>query len=219
MAQLPIVIYPDARLEQTSVPVTDFDASLSSLLENLTDTLYATPGIGLCAPQLGQLQQVVVMDLSEDRSALQTYINPRIIKRRGMAIATEACLSLPGLSAKVIRSAEILVEAQDAQGKPIEATLNNMHAICLQHEIDHLHGKLFFERISYLRRIPMRSTLAKLRRAQATDAHNTQGLRPGADRSAPGDTSTATHARRSASAIRSASQNQAESLAASHNSD
>lgn len=170
MAQLPIIEYPDPLLRTASTIVEHFDASLNRLLGNLADTLHATPGIGLCAPQIGELRQVVVMDLSEDDSSLEEYINPEICSRSGMAIATEACLSLPGISAKVIRSAEIHVRAVDRNGKPFERILDGMHAICLQHEIDHLQGKLFIDRISALRRLPMRTRLTAMQRMNPTTA-------------------------------------------------
>jgi len=123
MAQLPILQYPHPALRSTSAPVQHFDQELWSLLDNLKDTLYATPGIGLCAPQVSELKQVVVMDLSDDNSALEEYINPEIITHSG-------------------------------------------HAICLQHELDHLEGKLFIDRISALRRLPMRGRLAAMNQTQ-----------------------------------------------------
>jgi peptide deformylase len=166
MAQLPILQYPHPALRSTSAPVQHFDQELWSLLDNLKDTLYATPGIGLCAPQVGELKQVVVMDLSDDNSALEEYINPEIITHSGLAIATEACLSLPGLKAKVRRAGTIVVKACDRHGDAFERTLENMHAICLQHELDHLEGKLFIDRISALRRLPMRGRLAAMNQTQ-----------------------------------------------------
>lgn len=162
MAQLPILEYPHPVLRTVSAPVRRFDDELSALLDDLAETLYATPGIGLCAPQVSELKQVVVMDLSDDDSALEEYVNPVIVSRSGVAIATESCLSLPGISAKVVRSGTILVEAFDRHGQRFERTLEAMHAICLQHEVDHLQGKLFIDRISALRRLPMRKRLAAM---------------------------------------------------------
>jgi len=162
VAQLPILEYPHPTLRAVSAPVQQFDEDLSTLLENLTETLYATPGIGLCAPQVGALKQVVVMDLSDNDTALEEYVNPEIVTRSGLAIATESCLSLPGISAKVIRSGVIVVKAFDRQGSPFERRLEDMHAVCLQHEIDHLNGSLFIDRISAVRRLPMRRRLAAM---------------------------------------------------------
>lgn len=162
MAQLPILEYPHPALRTVSTPVQQFGENLSTLLDNLGDTLYATPGIGLCAPQVGELKRVIVMDLSDDNSALQEYVNPELVSRSGLAIATEACLSLPGINAKVTRSGTIAVKAYDRYGTPFERTLENMHAVCLQHELDHLDGKLFIDRISAIRRFPMRRRLKEM---------------------------------------------------------
>lgn len=164
MSALPIIEYPDKRLQSESAPVERFDHELNRLVDNLRDTLYATTGIGLCAPQLGDLRRVLVMDLSESQSDCQEYINPVIRSKSGIAIANESCLSLPGISAKVVRAAQVRVWAQDRHGESFERELDGMYAICLQHELDHLDGKLFIDRLSALRRLPFRSRLDAMRR-------------------------------------------------------
>ncbi len=162
MAQLNIVEYPDAMLRQQAVKITSFDASTAEVSANLLDTLYSTSGIGLCAPQIGESVQILVMDLSDDHSQPEVFVNPTILKKSGMAIAEEACLSIPGVAAKVMRSGQILVQAQDINGEPFEREYQNMKAVCLQHEIDHLQGKLFIDRISSLRRYRFRQALRAL---------------------------------------------------------
>lgn len=162
-----IVEYPDERLRTPSIEVTQFDAGLDSLITDLFDTLYATPGIGLCAPQLGDHRRVLVMDLSDDDSAPQVFVNPRIIKKSGLGIADEACLSLPGIVGKVIRSGRVLAAAQDRAGKPFERDMANMEAICLQHEIDHLDGTLFVDRLSWFSRFRQRNKIQQMERAAA----------------------------------------------------
>jgi len=120
--------YPHPALRTVSAPVQQFDEDLSTLLENLTETLYATSGIGLCAPQVGVQKQVVVMDLSDDDTALEEYVNPEIVSRSGLAIATESCLSLPGISVMVIRSGVIVVKAVTGKEHPSNADWK----ICMQ---------------------------------------------------------------------------------------
>ncbi len=176
MAEQPILEYPHSALRTVCQPVHAFDESLSTLLNDLADTVYATPGIGLCAPQVGELKRVLVMDLSDDGSALQEYVNPQIISRSGLAIATEACLSLPGISAKVIRSGTIVVRACDRHGTPFERTLENMHAVCLQHELDHLDGKLFIDRLSAIRRLPLQRRLRAMASAPSAGISATRKL-------------------------------------------
>lgn len=162
MAQLPIVEYPDAVLRQQAVAVSSFDSTTAELSAALLDTLYSTSGIGLCAPQIGQSLQVLVMDLSDNHSQPEVLVNPTILKKAGMAIVTEACLSIPGVAAKVMRSGQVLVQAYDIHGEVFEREYADMKAVCLQHEIDHLQGKLFIDRISSLRRYRFRHALRAL---------------------------------------------------------
>ena len=162
MPALPIVQYPNPLLRQQAVAVAEFDESLKTLANNLKETLYSTSGIGLCAPQVGHSVRLLVMDLSEDHSALEVFVNPTIRNKAGLAIVEESCLSLPGVAAKVMRSGQVLLEAQDLDGNVFEQEYEGMKAVCLQHEIDHLEGKLFIDRISRVRRILFRRTLQAL---------------------------------------------------------
>lgn len=162
MAALDITQYPDPLLRQQAAGISVFDDTLARLANDLFETLYCSSGIGLCAPQVGHSVQLLVMDLSDDHSAPEVFVNPVIIDKAGFAIADESCLSIPGITAKVIRSGVVQIEARDLQGKPFEREYQGMKAICLQHEIDHLQGKLFIDHLSRLRKIRFRRTLQAL---------------------------------------------------------
>lgn len=156
MAQMPVLEYPDSRLLETSTAVDTFDNSVSELARNLLDTLYGSTGIALSAPQLGDLRQVLVMDLSPDRSAPEVYVNPEILARRKPGLVEETCLSLPGVVGNVLRHTEIRVRARDVEGEPLERDLHGMHAVAMQHEMDHFQGTLFIERLSRFKRWRLR---------------------------------------------------------------
>jgi peptide deformylase len=160
MSQSPILEYPDPRLQQPCAPVSDFDDSVGDLAGSLLDTLYATTGIALSAPQLGDLRQVLVVDMSADRSAPEVYVNPEILARKRPGLVEETCLSVPGIAGNVMRHTRIRVRARDARGEPFERDLEDMHAVALQHEMDHLAGVLFIERLSWLKRLRLRKQLA-----------------------------------------------------------
>ena len=165
MPQLPILEYPDPRLRLRSEPVTEFDASLSRLIDDLLETLYATKAIGLSAPQANDRRRLLVTDLSGDASAPQIYANPEILSRAMPGIVEESCLSVPGVVGNVMRSTKVRVRAQDRSGETFERDLEGMDAVCLQHEMDHLEGKLFVDRLSPLRRLYFwASTKAKARK-------------------------------------------------------
>lgn len=168
MAKLDILEYPDPMLRQTARPVTQFDAQLEQLTDNLKDTLYATSGIGLCAPQVGHSVQLLVMDLSDNHTKPEVFINPTLVSKSGLAIAEEQCLSIPGIAAKVMRAGVVQVRAYDVMGKEFERELEGMSAICLQHEIDHLNGMLFIDRLSKLRRFRFRRILRALENNEAS---------------------------------------------------
>ena len=172
MAILKIIEYPDPLLRRQASPVTQFDANLAVLIDELIQTLNATPGIGLSAPQVARSLQLMVMDLSDDKSAPDVLINPQILNKAGLAIADESCLSIPGITAKVIRSNAIRVRAQDSTGDTVEREFEGMHAVCVQHEIDHLQGKLFIDRLSRFRRYRFRHQLRSLE--QSTTASTAQ---------------------------------------------
>ncbi len=149
-----ILIHPDQRLQIKARPVVDFDRHLGALAEDLLDTLYASgPAIGLCAPQIGTLQQVLVMDLSKERDSPEFYVNPRLIMRTRPCFAEERCLSVPGVTANVWRSTLVQVRAQDLDGKLFTRQLENMHAVCLQHEMDHFEGKTIARKVSIFTRL------------------------------------------------------------------
>ncbi len=163
MPARPIVVHPDCRLRTPSAAVNEFGVELNNLVQDLVDTLNATAtGIGISAPQIGALQQVLVMDLSPERDTPEIYINPQILSRSTPALVEESCLSVPGVVGNVIRDTELCVEAQDATGKRFKRDLSGMHAVCLQHEVDHLQGRLFIDRLSFFRRMLLR---LKFRRA------------------------------------------------------
>lgn len=156
MAQLPVLTYPDPRLTTPCAAVTDFTGAVGELADNLLDTLYATTGIALSAPQVGDLSRVLVMDLSPDHSAPAVYVNPEILARRKPGLVEESCLSVPGVVGNVIRHTQLRVRAQDVHGEPFERDLEGMHAVGLQHELDHLDGRLFIERLSWFRRLRLK---------------------------------------------------------------
>ena len=162
MAILKIIEYPDPLLRRQASQVTQFNATLATLIEDLIQTLHATPGIGLSAPQVARSLQVMVMDLTDDKRAPDVLINPRVLSKCGLAIADESCLSIPGVTAKVMRANAIRVKAQDQTGETIEREFEGMHAVCVQHEIDHLQGKLFIDRLSRFRRFRFRHQLRSL---------------------------------------------------------
>ncbi len=153
MAQRPIIEYPDPRLRLKADPVTGFDAQLEQLIDDLLETMYASEtGVGLCAPQVGDLRQVLVMDLSGNQSDPQVYINPEIQARSQIGLVEESCLSVPDTIVYVWRSAKIRVRAQDRTGAFFERDLERMHAVCVQHEMDHFAGKLLVDKMFLFRR-------------------------------------------------------------------
>jgi peptide deformylase len=156
MAILPILTIPDPRLRQVSKPVMQFDAGLRERVGDLVDTLYSTRAIGLSANQVGFAERFLVMDLSAERNAAEVYINPDIEWRNTIALVQESCLSVPDVSANVRRAIRLLVRYQDLDGQAQERELADLHAVCLQHELDHLDGKLFVDRLPWLERWRLR---------------------------------------------------------------
>lgn len=156
MAQLAILEYPDPTLREHSEPVTRFDAELSGFVDDLFETLRVTRAIGLSAPQAGVLSQVVVIHVPDDDYGPQAYVNPEILMQSTPGLVEEGCLSVPGIVGNVIRATQIRVRAQDRHGETFERDLEGMHAVCLQHEMDHLVGKLFIDRLSWFRRLRLR---------------------------------------------------------------
>lgn len=148
-----ILHYPDPRLRQRSLPVLTFDDAILALSGDLVRTLHQTGGIGLSAPQVGVLLRVMVMDLSPDGSTPEVYVNPELVRRSAFGLVEESCLSIPGITGNVVRATSVRIRAQDARGEPFERELEGMHAVCAQHEVDHLNGKLFIDRLNVFRRI------------------------------------------------------------------
>ena len=167
MTQRQILEFPDPRLQFTSAPVVDFDDSLQELVDDLLETMYSTSGIGLSAPQIDDRRRVLVMDLSGDASAPQVFINPEILRTAMPGIVEESCLSVPDTVVNVMRATRVQMRAEDRHGETAEYELDGMHAVCLQHEMDHLNGKLLIDRLPFLRRLRVRSELRKrLKRQQ-----------------------------------------------------
>ena len=156
MAQLEILEYPDPRLRLRSKPVTEFDEDLERLVDDLFETLYATEAIGLSAPQVNVQREVLVMDLSGNASAPQVYINPEILASAAPGLVEESCLSVPGVIVNVVRATEIRVRSTRPNGETAVSELSGMDAVCLQHEMDHLIGKLLVDRLSLFGRLRMR---------------------------------------------------------------
>jgi len=155
MAILEILTYPNKFLSQPTKPVTDIDEEIRNLIEDMAATMYEEPGIGLAAIQVGYDKSLLVYDVSprDEERSLQVLINPRIVSNEGTTISEdEGCLSVPDFKADVKRAASILVEALDREGKPLRIEAEGLLAIVLQHEIDHLNGILFIDRISSLKR-------------------------------------------------------------------
>lgn len=162
MALLNILRYPDARLHKIAKPVTQFDQSLKKLIADMAETMYAAPGIGLAATQVDVHQRLIVIDTSDTHDGLQTFINPEIIWASDeKQNYDEGCLSVPGIYDGIERSAQVKVRAFDADGKPFEVEADGLLAVCIQHEMDHLIGKVFVEYLSPLKRNRIKSKMLK----------------------------------------------------------
>lgn len=168
MTRLTILEYPDPRLRLCSEPVTVFDDRLSRWVDDLIETMHAGQAIGLSAPQVDFRREVLVIDLSEDRSAPEVYINPKILSKKAYGFVEESCLSVPGVVANVLRATQIRVRAQDRTGETFERTLEGMHAVCVQHEMDHLRGKLLVDRLSFFRRFRLRRATQRASESRAS---------------------------------------------------
>ena len=165
MAKLEILEFPDPRLRTVAKPVVAFDAELRQLIENMTETMYDARGIGLAATQVNVHHRLLVLDVSESQDDPRVYVNPEILAAEGTETCEEGCLSVPGIYAEVERAETVRVKAQDGLGEWFEAELDGMHAVCLQHEMDHLEGKLFVDYLSPLKRRMVTKKLEKQRRA------------------------------------------------------
>lgn len=161
MAILSILHYPDERLHKIAQPVAEVDASIHRLVDDMAETMYAAPGIGLAATQVNVHKRVVVIDTSEDKNRLMVFINPRIVERDGLQDYEEGCLSVPGIYETVRRAARVKVEALDRNGALFVLEADGLLAVCIQHEIDHLQGKVFVEYLSQLKQGRIKNKLKK----------------------------------------------------------
>jgi peptide deformylase len=167
MARLSILRYPDARLHKVAAPVTVFDDSLKNLVVDMAETMYAAPGIGLAAVQVDVPKRVIVVDVSERRDSLVVLVNPEILEATGVSDIEEGCLSVPGIYELVERAERVKVRAHDQNGNPFTLEAQGLLAVCIQHEMDHLEGKVFVEHLSQLKQQRIRARLAKQLRKSA----------------------------------------------------
>lgn len=161
MAILPIIHYPDERLHTLAKPVSVVDDKIRQLVADMAETMYAAPGVGLAATQVDVHLQVIVIDASESHSDLFALINPQIVKSEGRAVHDEGCLSVPGIYEPVSRAARITVKFLNLEGKEISLEADGLLAVCIQHEMDHLLGKVFVEYLSQLKQSRIRQKLKK----------------------------------------------------------
>ena len=163
MALLPILRYPDPRLHKIAAKVEVVDDRIRKLIKDMADAMYAAPGVGLAATQVDIHKRVIIIDTSETRDRLNVFVNPEIVAASGEADCEDGCLSLPGIYEKVRRAQRITVRALDAAGEPYTLEAEGLLAVCIQHEMDHLDGKVFVE---YLSRLKQNRILARLRKQE-----------------------------------------------------
>jgi peptide deformylase len=164
MALLQILAYPDPRLRKVATPVAAVTPEVQRLIRDMAETMYAAPGIGLAATQVDVHKRIIVIDTSEARDDLRVFVNPEIVATEGEAECEEGCLSVPGYYERVRRAAWVKVHAQDAQGRPFELEADGMLAVCIQHETEHLEGKIFVDHLSALKRQRLAARLRKRQR-------------------------------------------------------
>lgn len=161
MALLDILVYPDSRLRCQAEPVVNVDSATQQLVSDMAETMYAAPGIGLAAVQVNVSKQIIVIDISETRDDLRVFINPVLLQSDGDVETEEGCLSVPGVYAPVNRAESIKVQALDVDGKEFELETDGILAVCIQHEIDHLQGKVFVDYLSRLKQDRIRKRMLK----------------------------------------------------------
>ncbi|AKU22569.1 peptide deformylase [Massilia sp. MB5] len=170
MSKLNILRYPDPRLHKVAKPVTVFDARLAKLVEDMAETMYDAPGIGLAATQVDVHERVVIIDISETKDQLTAFINPEVVwASEERHVYEEGCLSVPGIYDGVERPARVKVRAQDVKGEFFEIDADDLLAVCIQHEMDHLQGKVFVEYLSPLKRNRIKTKLQKEERAMGKE--------------------------------------------------
>jgi peptide deformylase len=170
MSNLNILEFPDPRLTTVASDVEIFDESLKKLVQDMTETMYSAHGIGLAATQVNVHKRLLVLDVSENQDQPRVYINPQILSSEGEQDHEEGCLSVPGIYASVKRAENITVRAQDSDGNTFEEQAEGLHAVCIQHEMDHLIGRLFVDYLSPLKRNMVRKKLEKQRKVAAKEA-------------------------------------------------
>ena len=161
MSLLKILEFPDPRLRTKAVPVETVDDALRQFVDDLLETMYAAPGIGLAATQVNVHKRLLVIDVSEAKDEPYCFINPELLERNGVTFGEEGCLSVPGVTESVERAESIRVRALDRNGEPFELAVDGLLAVCIQHEIDHLDGKLFVDYLSELKRQRIRKKAVK----------------------------------------------------------
>ena len=178
MARLEILHFPDERLRTRAAPVEVVDDDIRRLVDDMFETMYEAPGIGLAASQVNVHKRVVVIDISEEKNQPLVFINPEILAREGEEEMEEGCLSVPGIYDKVRRAERVRVRALDREGKPFEIEADGLLAVCIQHEIDHLDGKLFVDYLSNLKRQRIRKKLEKARRGEPLEPQRARHPEP-----------------------------------------
>ncbi|MFQ5545691.1 MAG: peptide deformylase [Acidiferrobacterales bacterium] len=163
MAIRKILHYPDPRLRRKALPVDTVDDEIRTLIDDMAETMYQAPGIGLAAPQIDVSKRVLILDISEARNELRVFVNPELLTQEGEQTMEEGCLSVPGVYDEVTRAEKVTVRALGRDGKPFELEADGLLATCVQHEIDHLDGKLF---VDYLSRLKQRRARKKLEKQQ-----------------------------------------------------
>jgi peptide deformylase len=164
MAIRKILHYPDPRLRRKALPVDTVDDEIRTLIDDMAETMYQAPGIGLAAPQIDVSKRVLILDISEARNELRVFVNPELLTQEGEQTMEEGCLSVPGVYDEVTRAEKVTVRALGRDGKPFELQVDGLLATCVQHEIDHLDGKLFVDYLSRLKRQRVRKKLEKQQR-------------------------------------------------------
>jgi peptide deformylase len=164
MAILDVLTFPDPLLHRTAEAVKLIDNKVKKLVDDMAETMYDAPGIGLAATQVGELKRIMVIDISEEKNQLRVFINPEIIKKEGTAINEEGCLSVPGFYDKVERAETVMVTALDREGQRFTINASGLLAVCIQHEIDHLDGHVFVEYLSPLKANRIKNKLVKRQR-------------------------------------------------------
>ena len=167
MALLPILRFPDLRLKKIAQPVTQIDESIRQLASDMAETMYEAPGIGLAATQVDVHKQLIIIDVSEDKSDLRVFINPRLEQCEGSQEGEEGCLSVPGIYEKVERAERVTVHYLDLDGRQQSLVADGLLAVCLQHELDHLNGTVFVDHLSQLKQVRIKNKLAKKARVTA----------------------------------------------------